>query len=261
MAGSGHRHFWRMRFSRLPIHPAQSGKMYAGGTEAGAGRAHHTGGASAGCLPAARRRYPASAGISAGLVLCAGSRLADLFPAIGAKAGETVLDLCAAPGGKTCTMALQMQGSGKVLAFDLAQSRVGLIAENVRRLGLTNVTAMQGMPLCTSRNLPAQTVCCAMCRVLDWAFCAGSRRSRKTAGRTGTAAAGPAGDSGKCRTLCKTGRCAAIFHLYDFAGGESEGRGAVSGASSGLPALSGSAGVGRRICRTYADAAAGDLRQ
>ena len=41
-------------------------------------------------------------------------------------------------------MALQMQGSGKVLAFDLAQSRVGLIAENVRRLGLTNVTAMQG---------------------------------------------------------------------------------------------------------------------
>lgn len=62
-----------------PIHPAQSGKMYAGGTGAGAGRAHHTGGASAGCLPAARRRYPASAGISAGLVLCAGSRLADLF--------------------------------------------------------------------------------------------------------------------------------------------------------------------------------------
>ena len=41
-------------------------------------------------------------------------------------------------------MALQMQGGGKVLAFDLAQSRVGLIAENVRRLGLTNVTAMQG---------------------------------------------------------------------------------------------------------------------
>ncbi|WP_295217155.1 16S rRNA (cytosine(967)-C(5))-methyltransferase RsmB [Ruminococcus sp.] len=63
---------------------------------------------------------------------------------IGAQPGETVLDLCAAPGGKTCTMAIQMAQSGRVCAFDLAEHRVKLIEENVKRLGLTNVTAAQG---------------------------------------------------------------------------------------------------------------------
>ncbi len=61
-----------------------------------------------------------------------------------AKPGETVLDLCAAPGGKTCTIAAGMADSGKVFAFDMAAHRVKLIAENTRRLGLKNVTARQG---------------------------------------------------------------------------------------------------------------------
>ena len=64
--------------------------------------------------------------------------------ALGAKPGETVLDLCAAPGGKTCTIAAGMAQSGMVYAFDLAEHRVKLIQENVKRLGLKNVTASQG---------------------------------------------------------------------------------------------------------------------
>lgn len=61
-----------------------------------------------------------------------------------AQPGETVLDLCAAPGGKTCTIALTMQDQGCVRAFDAASHRVGLIEEKLQRLGLTCVTAAQG---------------------------------------------------------------------------------------------------------------------
>lgn len=64
--------------------------------------------------------------------------------ALGAKPGETILDLCAAPGGKTCTIAAGMAQSGMVYAFDLAAHRVKLIQDNVKRLGLQNVTASQG---------------------------------------------------------------------------------------------------------------------
>lgn len=64
--------------------------------------------------------------------------------AIDAKPGETVLDLCAAPGGKTCTIAAGMAQTGKVFAFDLIPHRVKLIEENVKRLGLQNVRAIQG---------------------------------------------------------------------------------------------------------------------
>ncbi len=64
--------------------------------------------------------------------------------AVGAAPGETVLDLCAAPGGKTCTMAAGMAQTGRVFAFDLAPHRVQLIAKNIQRLGLRNVTAAQG---------------------------------------------------------------------------------------------------------------------
>lgn len=48
------------------------------------------------------------------------------------RAGEVVVDLCAAPGGKATGLAA---AGGIVLAADLAPRRVGLIADNVERLG------------------------------------------------------------------------------------------------------------------------------
>lgn len=59
--------------------------------------------------------------------------------AVDAKNGETVFDLCSAPGGKAFTIAEMMQNTGVVRAFDIYQSRVELIKNGASRLGLDNV--------------------------------------------------------------------------------------------------------------------------
>ncbi len=58
--------------------------------------------------------------------------------------GDVVLDLCAAPGGKSFTLAERMQGQGTVYSFDLHPHRVRLIANGAARLGLPNVQPRQG---------------------------------------------------------------------------------------------------------------------
>jgi 16S rRNA (cytosine967-C5)-methyltransferase len=56
---------------------------------------------------------------------------------------ERVLDLCAAPGGKTILLANRLTSKGWVLATDLNPRRLGHVAENVGRLGLNNVRLAQ----------------------------------------------------------------------------------------------------------------------
>lgn len=50
--------------------------------------------------------------------------------------GMKVLDMCAAPGGKTTHMAEKMQNEGSILAMDLHPHKLDLIDENTARLGL-----------------------------------------------------------------------------------------------------------------------------
>jgi 16S rRNA (cytosine967-C5)-methyltransferase len=54
--------------------------------------------------------------------------------------GETVLDLCAAPGGKLTCLAQFMANQGQLLAYDNAPSRLKLVRENCARLGVTCVS-------------------------------------------------------------------------------------------------------------------------
>jgi 16S rRNA (cytosine967-C5)-methyltransferase len=64
-------------------------------------------------------------------------------PLLAPKPGERVLDLSAAPGGKTTHLAELMEGKGLVVAVDLP-GRVSLVEEASKRLGLTNVRCVAG---------------------------------------------------------------------------------------------------------------------
>jgi len=76
----------------------------------------------------------------------AGSQLAGLC--VEAVAGERVLDLCAAPGGKATMLA------GTVVAVEANAARARELADNVRRLGATNVEVV----CADGRALPAELV-------------------------------------------------------------------------------------------------------
>ena len=77
------------------------------------------------------------------------------------KPGERVYDVCAAPGGKTFTMAQLMKNQGELLAFDLYPAKIGLIQQGAGRLGLTVVNAQVRDASRPEKGLPpAQKVLC-----------------------------------------------------------------------------------------------------
>jgi len=55
------------------------------------------------------------------------------------KESDLVLDLCAAPGGKSVQASLKMNGHGLIISNDISSSRAGLISNNAERLGLKNI--------------------------------------------------------------------------------------------------------------------------
>ncbi len=70
---------------------------------------------------------------SAGLAV----RLLDVHP------GMNVLDMCAAPGGKTAYLGSLMNNIGKITAIDRYEGRLKLVRKNNERLGLTCVTTIE----------------------------------------------------------------------------------------------------------------------
>jgi len=58
---------------------------------------------------------------------------------LGPQLGETILDLCAAPGGKTTFVAQLMNNRGRIVAMDNSGERLKLLEENCARLGVTCV--------------------------------------------------------------------------------------------------------------------------
>jgi 16S rRNA (cytosine967-C5)-methyltransferase len=66
-----------------------------------------------------------------------GSQLAAL--AVGVKAGDTVIDLCAGAGGKTLALAALMQGQGRLIASDTDRGRLSALPQRLARAGVENV--------------------------------------------------------------------------------------------------------------------------
>lgn len=59
--------------------------------------------------------------------------------ALNPKPGMKILDLCAAPGGKTSFLADMMDNKGEIVAIDKFESRLELFKKNIARLGINNV--------------------------------------------------------------------------------------------------------------------------
>lgn len=67
--------------------------------------------------------------------------------------GWLVIDACAAPGNKTTHLSALMNKSGKIVAFDLHQTRLSKLQENVRLTGATNVKCQKVNPGRTKLHL------------------------------------------------------------------------------------------------------------
>jgi len=82
-------------------------------------------------------------GFADGLFFIQDAAAARAVDRLGAKPGERILDLCAAPGGKSFGAAMDMEGRGTVVSLELHPSRLNLIREGAKRLGIEILTASQ----------------------------------------------------------------------------------------------------------------------
>lgn len=60
--------------------------------------------------------------------------------------GDFVLDLCAAPGGKSSQAAVKLSGSGLLVANEIVQKRALILCENIQRMGIKNAIVTNESP-------------------------------------------------------------------------------------------------------------------
>lgn len=69
--------------------------------------------------------------------------------------GDIVLDLCAAPGGKTTQLAARLKGTGLLVANDISAGRAKTLLKNVELAGIRNAIVMSETPEKMAKRLPA----------------------------------------------------------------------------------------------------------
>lgn len=88
--------------------------------------------------------------------------------------GEKVLDLCAAPGGKTTHLAAKMNNEGLLVANEIFRKRAKVLAENMERWGATNALVTNESPATLEKQFPQ-----FFDRILVDAPCSGEGMFRK----------------------------------------------------------------------------------
>ena len=68
--------------------------------------------------------------------------------------GEMILDLCAAPGGKSTQAAARLGGEGLLVSNEIHPARAKILSENVERMGLTNAVVTNESPERLSAYFP-----------------------------------------------------------------------------------------------------------
>ena len=92
----------------------------------------------------------------------------------GVKPGEKVLDLCAAPGGKSTALGDALQGEGILVSNEIHPTRVKILSENIERMGIGNAMVLNETPEKISELFPEYFDCV----VVD-APCSGEGMFRK----------------------------------------------------------------------------------
>ena len=87
---------------------------------------------------------------------------------------EIILDMCAAPGGKTTQIAAALQGKGLIWANEVISSRASVLISNVERMGIKNCIVSSARPDTLAENLPEY-----FDRVIVDAPCSGEGMFRK----------------------------------------------------------------------------------
>ena len=94
---------------------------------------------------------------------------------LGVRPGERVLDLCAAPGGKTSQLAAALRGEGLLVANEYVAARAGVLKSNLERMGVTNALVLNESTARVAAAFPA-----FFDKVLVDAPCSGEGMFRKT---------------------------------------------------------------------------------
>ena len=88
--------------------------------------------------------------------------------------GEIILDLCAAPGGKSTQIAGRMQGKGLLVSNEINQKRAKVLSRNIERLGIANTVVTGEAPAALAERFP-----CFFHRIMVDAPCSGEGMFRK----------------------------------------------------------------------------------
>ncbi len=93
---------------------------------------------------------------------------------LGIEPGDTVLDLCAAPGGKATQAAAKLAGKGLLVANEIVPKRAAVLADNIARMGVKNAVVTNERPQRLAAKYP-----CFFDKIIVDAPCSGEGMFRK----------------------------------------------------------------------------------